>query len=719
MKDSDDKQQQQLTWENVKDLCPKLGNHVEISKHIYRKKICYVLKDNLSGESYRISREIYRSVGLMDGKNTLSQICQEVNQDEQEAVKQQETLVSLFVELYRASVISCNIPQPLENLLGKAPENQQTGLLSQLKSSVVFFKIPLFDPTRVIEKYYFLTRPLFTKTFLALVGMILFIAGIQLFSSFQQLSTNFMDTIFTVNNMLIIWLVYPCVKTIHEFAHAFAIKHLGGEVREIGVMMLLFFPVPYVDGSASSAFSSKWHRIGVSAAGIIAELTLAALALLLWARLEPGLLRTVLYNVIFIGGVSTLLFNGNPLVRFDGYYVLTDLLEIPNFGTKSRNYLWTLIEKYLFGLHRPSPTDTTKSEKSWFLLYGVSSFLYRLTIYGSIFYLLSSRFAVFGTVFGIFAIGQLIFLPLFRKMSFLHKTASSKELQNKLIMRSGLILSAILLFFFLLPLPYYSQIEGVLWPPKESIIKSATSGVIQGIPAKPENSVKKGDILFELEDFELEYHTKLLRSQLRELQLREKAAFTENSLTAKIITERSQEISERLQQILEKRENLTIQSPLSGIFIVPRQSHITGKYTQKGEILGFVIDTANSVRLLIKQADIELITKRTKQIKLVIASQLDREFTAQFKTINPQTTLFLPTPVLGKNGGGQILTDPTDAGGQKLMEEMFLVDLEITEPVAHFFIGNRVYLRFLHSYEPLFYRTLRKLRQLFLSQLNS
>lgn len=718
MNDRDNQKQQPLTWESVKNLCPRLNDHVDISKHIYRKKVCYVLQDNLLGDSYRFSQEIYNFIGLMDGKNSLLAISKTVSQDEQEVIKAKETLMSLFLELHRLKVVSCHMPQPLEKLLGQAPLKQRTGLLSQLKASVVFFKIPLFDPARILDRYYFLTKPLFTNFFLATVVILLFAAVIQLFASYQQLSTDFIDTIFTANNILIIWLVYPCVKTIHEFAHAFAIKHLGGEVREIGVMMLLFFPVPYVDGSASSAFSSKWHRIGVSAAGIIAELSLAALALLLWTRLEPGLFRTILYNVIFIGGVSTLLFNGNPLVRFDGYYILADLLEIPNFATKSRHYLWAVIEKYLFGLKRPQQAEDSKVEKSWYLLYAISSFLYRLTIYSSIFYLLSSRFAVFGTIFGIFAIGQLVFLPLFRKISFLQQTIKDREMKKRLILRSGLILSSLAFFIFLLPLPYYSQIEGVLWPPDESIIKTRTSGVIQGIPAKPENHVDKGEILFELSDFQLEYQTKLLQSQLREIQLREKAAFTEDSLTAKILTERSQEISERLQQALEKKETLKIPSPHSGKFIVPNQSHLAGRFTEKGEILGFVLHSANSVRMLVKQADIELINNKTKKINLVIASQLDKKYSARIKTVNPQTTLHLPTPVLGKDGGGVILTDPADKGGGKLVEEMFLIDLEITEPVARFFIGNRVYIRFLHGYEPLFYRTLRKLRQLFLSQIN-
>src|SRR5260370_20248483 len=145
-------------------------------------------------------------------------------------------------------------------------------------------------------------------------------------------------------------------------------------------MLLVFLPVPYVDASSSAAFPEKWRRALVGAAGIIVELVLASLALFVWLDVEEGLLRAFTYNVMLIGGVSTILFNGNPLLRFDGYYVLADLLEIPNLADRAKRFINYLIIRNLFGVKGASSPATSPGEPFWFILYGVSAFFYRVGI---------------------------------------------------------------------------------------------------------------------------------------------------------------------------------------------------------------------------------------------------------------------------------------------------------------------------------------------------
>ncbi len=147
-----------------------------------------------------------------------------------------------------------------------------------------------------------------------------------------ELTSDVTDRVLATENVALIMCVYPIVKSLHELGHAYATKVWGGEVHEVGVMLLVFIPVLYVDASASAAFRQKHRRIVVGAAGIMVEMALAAIALIVWIYAAPGLGRTVAFNVILIGGVSTLLFNGNPLLRFDGYYIFSDLIEIPNLA---------------------------------------------------------------------------------------------------------------------------------------------------------------------------------------------------------------------------------------------------------------------------------------------------------------------------------------------------------------------------------------------------
>ena len=183
----------------------------------------------------------------------------------------------------------------------------------------------------------------------AVIWLLVVIAGIILAAvHWQDLTENLADRALTPQNLILLWFIYPVVKALHELGHAYTAKLEGGEVHEIGIMFLVFVPVPYVDVSSAWGFRDKRKRMLVGAAGIAVELFLGSLALFVWLTVEVGMVHVVAYNVMLISGVSTLLFNGNPLLRFDGYYVLADALEIPNLGGRSNKYLGYLIQRYLF-----------------------------------------------------------------------------------------------------------------------------------------------------------------------------------------------------------------------------------------------------------------------------------------------------------------------------------------------------------------------------------
>ena len=170
------------------------------------------------------------------------------------------------------------------------------------------------------------------------------------------------------------------IKALHELGHASATKAGGGEVHDVGIILLVLLPVPYVEASAATVFKSKYRRAVVGAAGIAVELFVAAIAFYMWLLIEPGLLRAILFNVMLIASVSTLLFNGNPLLRYDAYYILADLIEIPNLAARSTRYWGYLIERYILGVRDAEAPEASRAEKAWFLFYGFASTLYRIFV---------------------------------------------------------------------------------------------------------------------------------------------------------------------------------------------------------------------------------------------------------------------------------------------------------------------------------------------------
>ena len=349
-------------WNLVADLKPCLKSQVTTRRHLYRGEICYVLEDALTRQHYRFSNAAYQVVGRLTGQHTCQAIYSSFQGHQKLQPINQEIIVSILIQLAQMEALVGELPQELQQPQKKRTTSKSK-LLDQVKRSPLFLRLPLFNPSLLLRRYQHLFRPIHSTFFLLFLCLLFAAACIQLILIWPELTHNAVDRIFTRHNLLIIWLIYPLVKTVHEFAHAFSVKYYGGDVTEMGIMLLIFMPVPYVNASDSARFPDKWQRIRVAGAGILAELSLASLAILLWAAVEPGLIRTISFNVILICGLSTLVFNGNPLVRFDGYYILSDLIELPNLAAKSSSFIWYHVLLAVTGTKSRSATSRLCSRK--------------------------------------------------------------------------------------------------------------------------------------------------------------------------------------------------------------------------------------------------------------------------------------------------------------------------------------------------------------------
>jgi putative peptide zinc metalloprotease protein len=265
------------------------------------------------------------------------------------------------------------------------------------------------DAERILRPLAPLARALFSPTgavlWLVWVGVGVVLAAVH----WHDLTHDLLDRILAPKSILVLVLLFPLIKALHELGHGMAVKAFGGEVHEIGLMLLVVTPVPYVDASGASSFRGKWQRIVVGGAGMAVELALATGALLIWLLAETGLVRMLAYNAILIAGLSTILFNANPLLRYDGYYMLADFLEIPNLRARGTRYLGYLCERYLFGRRGAEPGPSTPGERVWFVLYSVASFVYRIFVVVAIVLFLGEKLFLLAVVFAaVGAIGWIL-----------------------------------------------------------------------------------------------------------------------------------------------------------------------------------------------------------------------------------------------------------------------------------------------------------------------
>ena len=702
------------SWYRVTGLKPRLRSHVRLHRHNYRGQLWYVLQDPSSGKFHRFRPAAYHLIGLMDGERTVHQIWELANKQLGDDAPTQEETIQFLGQLHAADVLRCDVPPDTLELFQRHRKQQRMKWKQRLTHPLAV-RIPLFDPERILTRGLPVVRPLFgwlgTAVWLAVILLGLVLAG----SHWSDLTENVVDRVLTPQNLFMLWLIYPIVKTLHEFGHAFAARVWGGEVHEMGIMLLVLMPIPYVEASSASAFPERHRRMIVGAAGIMVELFLASIALFVWLSVEPGSVHTIAYNVMLIGGVSTLFFNGNPLLRFDGYYILADAIEIPNLATRSKNYLAYLVHRYLFGMKDAKSPASTAGERTWFVIYGLASFAYRMFIMFFIIMYIAGKFFIVGILLAISAVITQIILPLAKNVAFVFNSPRLQRHRVRAIASSGLGVATLFVLLFLVPAPSWTRAEGVVWLPEQSQVRAGADGFVVRLLAAEDSAVWRGDLLMEMEDPFLRTRVKLHEARIRELEARYIEQEFIDRTQAEIIRQKLDNESADLARARERLDALVIRSPADGTFVVSNAQDLPGRYVRRGELLAYVINNAAmTVRVVVGQVDIGLIDERTRAVEARLDDWDARPVPAVILRKVPAASDQLPTAALAATGGGPFAVDPRDPQGLRTLEKVFQIDLSLAEQERVERIGGRVHVRFDHGSEPLAYQWYRSLRQLFM-----
>ncbi len=704
------------TWYLVADLKPRLRSHADIHRHTYRGDVWYVLQDHATGQFHRFTPGAYQIIGMMDGQRPLQDIweaaCHQLGDD----MPTQDEIIILVSKLFRANVLHSDVMPDVEQLSQQRQTLSRRKILQQLKSPLGI-RIPLLDPEKFLQNSMQVSTILFNRAaaavWIAVVCLGLVLAGVH----WGALLNNLNDRILSLENILLIGLVYPFVKVLHELGHAYAVKRWGGEVHEMGIMLLVFFPVPYVDASAASAFRSKYQRMLVGGAGILVEAFIAAVAMIIWVLAEPGVVRAVAFNTMFISGVSTLLFNGNPLLRFDAYYVLADYLEIPNLANRSNQTIAYLIKRFAFRIDDLTSPFGSYREAAWMVIYSISAFIYRIFIMLVISLFIASKYYVVGVLLAVWSIYMTLLAPLIKTIS---KPFTDRQLQQNQGRVFSASISAVLIIALLvaiIPFPYATKAEGILWVPEQSFIRAGASGIATKLTAEPGSFVNKGDKLLEMHEPGLVARARVLAAQVEEAKSRYQSTLmdrVESTINLEVVRFREQEY----RRAVERQEGLQISSQLPGIFVVPESMNLPGKFIRQGEMLGYVVDFEKMPGLvLIAEDSIDKVQHNSNSIEVRLVSDRNTSYPASILRILPASSHELPSDVLSTEGGGSIALDPKQGNNLLSFTKHFQLVLDIpTAPKNR--INERIYVLFEHDPEPLVMRWYRGVRRVFLRQLN-
>jgi len=703
------------SWYRVSPLKPRLRSHVQIHRHCYRGEDWYIIQDRFTGKHHRFSPEAYQLIGLMDGQRTLGQIWETACTVLGDDMPTQDEVIGLLAQLFQSDLLqTCTLPN-FSDLQKRQHQSERNRLLTPLRSPMSI-RFPLLDPDRFLNATSRYVAPLL-GWFAAIIWLVVVaVAAFLVVVHWPDLSNDFRDKIFGLQNLLLLGLVYPLLKTVHEFGHAYMVKKWGGEVHEMGIMLLVFMPIPYIDASASLAFRNKYQRMLVGAAGILIEVFIAAVALLIWLNIEPGAIRATLFNIMLIAGVSTVLFNGNPLLRFDAYYVLTDFLEIPNLGQRSSRYLIYLCQYYLLGVEEAISPTTKKSEAAWLSLYAVASFIYRIFISVRIILFVAGKFFFIGLLFALWAAIGMVVLPIWRVLRYLVKDDSMQKKRLRIIFVIMLPLMLFIGGLVSIPAPFFTVSEGVTLPQEESKVVAGVDGFVAEVLSKSGTRVTRGMPLLRCENPKFAARVRLIKARQLEYQARYSLSLQTDRTETALLKEELSRIAAELARAQEQQQALVIRSQRDGMFLLPQQDDLIGRFLHRGTAIGYVLTQEDMrVRVLVTQRNIDLVRDDILGVEVRLAENIDQIIPGNVIREVPAASHEIPSLALSLKGGGRFALDPRYPGRQQVLERLFQFDIQLDEA----FIGKieeRAYVRFEHHPEPLAWRWYWSIRRLLLSR---
>jgi putative peptide zinc metalloprotease protein len=710
-----DKSLYSSSWYRVSAVKPRLRSHAHIHRQIFRGQLWYVSQDRTSGRFMRFTPAAYFVISLMDGVRSVQEIwdlaCGRLGDD----VLTQDEMIRVLSQLHRSDVLRADSMPDVSEVSERGAKEKRKKLLMSMMNPLAL-RIPLWDPDVFLTRTFRFIRPIFSVYGVAAMILLMTYALIQAGLHWDELTMNLSDRVLAAESLLSLFVTYPLVKGLHELGHGYAIKRWHGEAHEMGLMFLVFMPVPYVDASEASGFQNKWHRAIVGMAGIIVELILASLALIVWLNAEEGLVRALAFNVMLIGGVSTLLFNGNPLLRFDGYYTFCDLIEIPNLGSRSNRYIGYLIQRYLFGVKDIKSPAHSPGEARWMGFYSISAFIYRLFIMTVIVSFVASRFFVVGVIMAIWSVILMLGLPLYKQIKFLLTNPILRRVRRKAFGVTAGVIAGLFAFLMLVPLPYAQVSEGVVWSPDGAAVHAGSEGLVTQVLAMPNAQVKAGDPLVQMADPLLAAKVKVLEAQVKELRLRYEARDFVDPLEAKIISERLAHTLADLELERKHQDDLLVRSNGVGEFVIPDATDLPGQFFRKGQTIGYVHNPENPIiQVIVPEDDADQVRRRIRSVEVRYVNDMARIYTAELGREVPMLTTTMPSRALTSAGGGQVVLDPKDKDGMTALESYLQLEIRpAATPVEVAPLGTRVYVRFDLGYEPLGFRMYRTVRQVFL-----
>jgi putative peptide zinc metalloprotease protein len=702
------------SWYRVANqrICLRPG--VRVRRQNFRGERWIVLENPFSNQYFRLRPAAYEFVARLRPGCTVEQVWQQCLDRFPDDAPSQESVIQLLSQLYFANLLQYDLATDSAQLFQRYKQRKQreTGFRFL---NIMFMRFPLLDPDRFLVRILPWIGKLISPAGALLWVLVVGLAGKVAVDNFDALRVEG-QSVLAPGNLFLLYLGLVFIKTIHEFGHALFCRKFGGEVHVMGVMLMIFTPMPYVDATSSWSFRDRRQRVLVGAAGMIVELFVAALATFVWARTAPGTVHNLAYNMMFVASVSTLIFNINPLLRFDGYYILSDLLEIPNLNQRALGQLRHWCEGRLFGVKPSEGPANTRREAGWLVTYGITSGIYRVIVFTGVLLAVADRFLIIGIVMAIVCAISWVTVPLVRFVKYLSSSPKLERVRSRAVGVTAGALVVLLVLLGVVPFPHSFRAPGVVKAAERTQVANETAGRIEVLLVKPGATVHRGQPLLRLQNHELELELVAARVRLEEINARLLKATKEQSADVKPLSQLRDSINAQLEKLARDTEHLVLRARHDGAWVAPGIEDFVGRWMPRGSDFGLLANPASfEFAATVMQEDVDaVLAQKVRRADVRLYGDADTKLLVQDWRVIPGGQRVLPSAALGWRGGGEVPVALEDSQANRAAEPFFAVVGKLKEnPDVALLDGRTGKIRFQLEAEPLLPRWFRRLWQLF------
>ncbi len=648
-----------------------LREDLDITRHLFRGEVAYIVRDPLTFQSQRLDHADYAVLVRIDVSRPLSEVFEELVATGTLTPGDEESFYRFVMRLHQLGFL--HLPIADDRQLYRRYRMRQLSRRREKLLGFLFLRIPLWNPDAFLNKTVRYFHFLFSRWFFVLWVVVIASAGYVVLRNWSDLLDPLAGTLST-GNLPLIGLILLILKFFHEMGHAYACKHYGGEVPEMGAFLIVFAPCAYMDASACWGFTSKRARLIVCLAGMYVEMFLAAIAVFVWATTGSSFVHGVAYNVILLASVVTILFNVNPFARFDGYYVASDLLEIPNLRQRSREYNLGLLKRYVLGM--PSSGESVGIRHSLTLsLYGICATIYRFSLMIAIVAMLATKMFVVGIGMGIMFVGMTL-LSMFRSLTgYLWYAQETAHIRARGVVISLVALIALPAGLSFVPIASYERAPALVGAQHETVVRSRTPGFVSEVPVRIGSHIQTGDPVVRLTNDSVTEWIAEVEGKQRAAEIRREAYLVSDPARATQEQVYLRTFEKSMRQALARKDDLAIDAPNVGFVVASLKDVDAGRFLAEGSPVATIVAGRWEVRAILTE---EQITRTHAQVGDNVEFRPARDpgqvLRGVISRIAPSGYKGISLTQLTDQGGGEVTVNPDTGDAAEPYFEM-TVDL--------------------------------------------